>query len=112
MYGLIEEYDADKNELLIKRLPPNSDIQPGEMVVTSGLGGIFPKGIAIGEVVEAVADEYGLTKTARVKPFADFTVLDHVLIAQRDVIMIDGLDGSSTVENLTNGPDPVEEEGE
>lgn len=112
-YGLIEEYDTDKNELLIKRLPPDSEIQPGEMVVTSGLGGIFPKGIPIGEVVEAVADEYGLTKTARVKPFADFGVLDHVLIAKRDVTMIDGLDGSATGEDLTNGPDPAtEEEGE
>lgn len=110
-YGLIEAYDADKNELLLKRLSPDSKVKEGEMVVTSGLGGIFPKGIAIGVVTEVAADEYGLTKTARVKPHADFNVLDHVLIAKREVTMIDGLDGSATGEDITNGPDP-EEEGE
>jgi len=79
--------------------------------VTSGLGGIFPKGILIGEVTEVVADEFGLTKTAYIKPHADFSIIDNVLIAKRESVLIDGVDGEGTNVDLTNGPDP-EEEGE
>ena len=110
-YGLIEEYDSERNELLLKRLPPTSKVAKGELVVTSGLGGIFPKGILIGEVTEVVADEFGLTKTAYIKPHADFSIIDNVLIAKRESVLIDGVDGEGTNVDLTNGPDP-EEEGE
>lgn len=111
-YGLIEEYDSERNELLLKRLPPTSEVAKGELVVTSGLGGIFPKGILIGEVTEVVADEFGLTKTAYIKPHADFSIIDNVLITKREVTLIDGVDGDGTNVDLTNGPDPEEEEGE
>jgi rod shape-determining protein MreC len=61
-------------------LPLNSDIIEGDRIITSGLGGIFPKGILIGEVVEVLDEERENYKTAIVKPAADFLHMEELLI--------------------------------
>ncbi|AQQ52898.1 rod shape-determining protein MreC [Planococcus lenghuensis] len=98
VHGLIEGYDAERGELLLKRVASNLDIQPGQQVVTSGLGGVFPRGIVIGEITEVTVDEFGLTKLAYVKPSAEFPLLDHVMIADRiapeiEPVELNGLEG-------------------
>ncbi|MEG0473857.1 MAG: rod shape-determining protein MreC [Solibacillus sp.] len=112
IHGLIEGYDVERNELLLKRIDSNLKLKVGEKVQTSGLGGIFPKGILIGEVTEVTTDDFGLTKMAYVKPAADFSMLENVIIAKRKTITIDGSDGDATNGDLTNGPVKVVEEGE
>lgn len=98
--GLIEGYDRKKGLLIMKRIDSELSVKKGDKVTTSGLGGIFPKGILIGEVTKIETDDYGLTKSAYIKPAADFTMLDHVVIAKRSSISIDGSDGSSTNETV------------
>ena len=110
IYGLIEGYDEERNELIIKRIDTKLEIKKGEQVVTSGLGGIFPKGILIGEVTDVTTDDFGLTKMAYIKPSADFSMLEDVIIAKRSVTSIDGLDGNGTNEDLTNEVIDSEEE--
>src|SRR5690606_4494260 len=83
VFGLIEGYDAERRELLLKRIDFSVELQEGDKVVSSGLGGIFPKGVVIGEITEVTIDEFGLTKLAYVKPAADFSMLNHVVIADR-----------------------------
>ncbi|MEK4426398.1 rod shape-determining protein MreC [Solibacillus sp. FSL K6-1523] len=112
IHGLIEGYDEERNELLLKRIDSNLKLKVGEKVLSSGLGGIFPKGILIGEVTEVTTDDFGLTKMAYVKPAADFSMLENVIIAKRETIAIDGSDGSATNGDLTNGPAPEEDEEE
>ncbi|MEK4627858.1 MAG: rod shape-determining protein MreC [Solibacillus sp.] len=112
IHGLIEGYDAERNELLLKRIDSKVELKVGEKVLSSGLGGIFPKGILIGEVTEVTTDDFGLTKMAYVKPGADFSMLENVIIAKRKTIAIDGSDGNATNEDLTNGPAPKEDEEE
>lgn len=85
IFGLIEGFDADRRELLLKRIDAEVEIEVGQQVVSSGLGGIFPKGLIIGEITEITIDEFGLTQLAYVKPAADFTLLNHVMIADRDM---------------------------
>ena len=111
VYGLIEGYDVDRGELIMKRIDSSATVQEGEQVVSSGLGGIFPKGILIGEVTEVTTDDFGLTKMAYIKPAANFSLLDHVIIAKRSVTSIDGYDGNETNEDLTNEVE-TEEDGE
>jgi rod shape-determining protein MreC len=94
--GLIEGYDRKRGELILKRVDSELSVKKGDKVTTSGLGGIFPKGILIGEVTKVTTDDFGLTKMAYVKPAADFSMLDHVVIAKRGTITIDGVDGAST----------------
>src|SRR5690606_2066244 len=83
VFGLIEGYDVERRELLLKRIDADIKLEKGQQVTSSGLGGIFPKGIVIGEITEITIDEFGLTQLVYVKPAADFTLLNHVGIADR-----------------------------
>ena len=55
-------------------------IKPGEAVVTSGLGGVFPSGLTVGQVARVVPDETGLYQIAEVTPTADLARLREVLV--------------------------------
>jgi rod shape-determining protein MreC len=61
-------------------LSRNTDLKPGQTVVTSGLGGIFPKGIPIGKIVDSQAVEYGLYVMARVRLSAKLSALQEVWV--------------------------------
>ncbi|AYC29746.1 rod shape-determining protein MreC [Paenisporosarcina cavernae] len=93
VFGLIEGYDEERRELVLKRIDSADEVKVGEKVISSGLGGIFPKGLPIGEVTEVTTDDYGLTKLAYVKPSADFALLDHVMIVKRLMPTANGVDG-------------------
>ena len=96
-FGLIEGFDQARNELIMKRIDSSFEVKPGEKVISSGLGGIFPKGLLIGEVTEVSTDDYGLTKLAYIRPAAKFSMLDHVIVAKRtSEIVKDGTDGGGT----------------
>jgi rod shape-determining protein MreC len=58
----------------------SSDVQVGDMVVTSGLGGIFPKGIPVGEVIDVKDPPGELFKDVRIRPAVDFSKLEELLI--------------------------------
>lgn len=86
VHGLIDGYDREKKMLLMKDLPiDEAQIKKGQSVVTSGLGGIFPKGLDIGTVEEIVLDEYGLSQTAYIKPSAEFYDFEHVMVVARSL---------------------------
>ena len=87
--GSIEGYDTDRDQLLVKRIPNDMKVEEGAKVITSGLGGVFPKGLPIGEVKEVVPDQYGLTQTAYVEPTADLYHLEHVIVVDRSKVSID-----------------------
>ena len=53
-----------------------SDGRVGDMVVTSGLGRVFPKGIPIGEVIEVKDPSGDLFKDVKISPMVDFSKLD------------------------------------
>ncbi|TAA69183.1 rod shape-determining protein MreC [Planococcus salinarum] len=98
VFGLIEGYDAKRRELMLKRIDAQIELEVGQQVVSSGLGGIFPKGLVIGEITEITIDEFGLTQLAYVKPSSDFTLLNHVMIADRVTPEVEGEDSEAALE--------------
>lgn len=58
----------------------NLPVLPGDEVVTSGLGGIFPKGLLIGYVEKVYTDESGLYQRADVLPKADLGAISYVFV--------------------------------
>ena len=56
------------------------DIQPGDILISSGLGGIFPKGITVGTVSKVNRKPYGITQEVEVRPSVDFSKLEEVLV--------------------------------
>lgn len=55
-------------------------IKPGQLVVTSGLGGLFPRGILVGQIVDTRPVEFGLYTVARVKLAVKMNLLDEVWV--------------------------------
>ncbi len=68
------------DSLLLDFALRQEDIQVGDQVVTSGTGGVFPKGLLVGEVIRVVRGDYGLFQTVEVAPAADFSRLEEVLV--------------------------------
>lgn len=65
---------------LLKYVSPSERIEPKDLVITSGLGGVFPKGLALG-VVEYVEHRPGdLFQLIRVRPSVDFSTLEEVMV--------------------------------
>jgi rod shape-determining protein MreC len=56
------------------------DIQPGDLLLSSGLGGNFPKGVPVGSVIKVTRKSYGITQKVEVKPSVDFARLEEVMV--------------------------------
>ncbi|MDU7242727.1 rod shape-determining protein MreC [Clostridium sp.] len=80
--GILKGYVTHSNQNLTKvtNLPIDSAIKEGDVIVTSGLGQIYPKEVRIGEVVSVETDEVKVMKTAIVKPFVDFNKLEELFV--------------------------------
>ncbi len=61
-------------------LSGGASLKPGQNVITSGLGGIYPKGIPIGQVVDSRPVEFGLYTEARVKLSVNLGALEQVWV--------------------------------
>lgn len=80
--GILEGFVDTKNNYLTKvsYLPMDSKIKEGDVILTSGLGLIYPKEIRVGEVVSVEEDKVKVMKTAVVKPYVDFNKLEELMI--------------------------------
>ncbi|WP_236403746.1 rod shape-determining protein MreC [Microaerobacter geothermalis] len=87
VFGIIEGYIFEEGLLVMRKVPIESPLKPGQMVVTSGLGGVFPPGLLVGEVTQVVTGDYGLTQMAYVKPAADFYRLNEVFVVERSFVV-------------------------
>ena len=70
----------------MKNIPKSADVVEGDVVVTSGYGGVYPKGILVGTVRALKNDEGGLLKYAVLESAVDFQRLEDVavIVASRE----------------------------
>lgn len=61
----------------------DADVIKGDKLITSGFGGIYPKGLLIGEVLDIINEEGGLLKYAVLSPAVDFDRLEEVSVIVR-----------------------------
>ncbi len=61
-------------------IEPDSDIRVGDKVLSSGMGGVYPRGILIGRVSEISVDENTRTLTALIEPSADLDSISKLMI--------------------------------
>ena len=71
---------SEQSRLSMTRIEPNATLNIGDFVVTSGLGGGFPRGIPVGEVVSISTSPTSVFKEALLKPFVRTDRLDVVQI--------------------------------
>ena len=82
------------------------EVAEGDQVITSGLGGVFPPGITIGQVVRVTDVEYGLFQKIEVTPAVDFSALDNVLIVLAQAPPPDPGAGKRAYSGPTRGVSP------
>lgn len=86
--AILERYDVQRQAFEVVLLDTNITISPGNSVITSGLGGVFPSGLLVGTVSEVVEMPNTLAVKVYVKPAADFYNFDYALVVFRDTMAI------------------------
>jgi len=64
----------------MERIPPSEKVNPGDIVLTSGLGGNFPDKLVIGQITEVIQRDQDMFQVARIRPTVDFGKLETMLI--------------------------------
>ncbi|HEX4024897.1 MAG TPA: rod shape-determining protein MreC [Steroidobacteraceae bacterium] len=71
-------------ELLLPYLASNADVKPGDLLVSSGLGGVFPAGFPVARIVGVRPDGSQQSSQVRARPLADVTRDREVILLQFD----------------------------
>ena len=64
----------------LKHVSRDRDVRKGDLIVTSGIGGLFPPSILIGQVVESRTPESGLFREIKVQPRVELSRLENVVV--------------------------------
>jgi rod shape-determining protein MreC len=62
----------------------NCAVQIGDPITTSGLGGVFPKGLPVGKVSRAIKNRRGMFQKIEIEPAVDFNQLEYLLIIMKE----------------------------
>lgn len=76
--GIVEGLNRESARL--SHLKRSDDVQVGDLIVTSGLLRIFPKGFPVGVVTDVERSQYGLSQKVEIKPAVDLTNLEEVFV--------------------------------
>jgi rod shape-determining protein MreC len=76
--GIVEGKEGNRCQL--KYLLRTEDVEPGDVVITSGLDGKFPKGLMVGEIQEIDKRHFGVFQYAELVPKVDLARLEEVFV--------------------------------
>lgn len=79
---------AGSQGMILKYISKTQDVQKGDVIVSSGMGGVFPKGWLIGQVMHVDKQDAGLFLKIKVAPFVDFSKLEELLILSSEETVI------------------------
>ena len=86
--GTVEGYDYKTDELVMTQVSKEVEVVEGDKVVTSGLGGVYPQGLLIGEVVRVEISSDGLTQTLYLKGEENYNNMDYVIVVNREAVNV------------------------
>ena len=78
--GVVEGLGSPTDQLQMIHIAQDAPVKVNQVVITSGYGGIFPKGLRIGYVKEIFPEGNGLMKRAVLQPFVDFDRLEEIMV--------------------------------
>ncbi|WP_243116773.1 rod shape-determining protein MreC [Heliophilum fasciatum] len=81
--GIVEARNDVNSQLQMIHLRRDAAVQEGQLVITSGLGAIYPRGLRIGYITGSEPEPNGLTKRAMIRPAVDFQRLEEVFVIQK-----------------------------
>jgi rod shape-determining protein MreC len=75
---------AGSRGLILKYISKTQDVKEGDVIISSGMGGVFPKGMMVGQVIHVDRQDGGLFLKINVAPYTDLSKLEEVLILSSD----------------------------
>jgi len=80
--GIVEGQGSPDSPLRMRFIPKRArdDINRGDMVITSGMGGVYPPDINIGRVTGVAYHEYEISMEVEVNPLIDFSRLEYIFV--------------------------------
>ncbi len=81
--GIIEWSPGAFGALKLRNISYLADVKVGDLVISSGLGGVFPEGIPVGRITKVSPDDTGLVLDITVKPAVDFSALEEVFAMEK-----------------------------
>ncbi|KRN24089.1 Rod shape-determining protein MreC [Weissella confusa] len=79
--GIVTSFNQEKNLIVMGQITSDVALEKGDLVTTSGLGGVTPAGLYVGKVQKISQDDYGLSKKIYIKPATDFNNIPVVSVA-------------------------------
>lgn len=79
-YAVLNGYDKDTGLIKVNGIDKTTNVNKDDIVITSGLGEMFPAGIYIGTVEKSESDKYNLSKTLYIKTYQDFNDVHYVTV--------------------------------
>lgn len=77
-HGIVEGYS--NGQCIMKYVTRSEPIVEGDLVMTSGLGKIYPKALRVGKVSKIERESYGITQFVEIEPAVDFGKLEEVIV--------------------------------
>jgi rod shape-determining protein MreC len=104
--GIVEWSPGSFSMLKLRNLSYLADVKVGDRLISSGLGGVFPEGVTVGEVTEIEKGESGLLLDVDVRPVVDFQTLEE-LFALRSADRADSTTADLEAEVIPFRRDPL-----
>ncbi|MCL2043997.1 MAG: rod shape-determining protein MreC [Treponema sp.] len=82
--GIVEGQGNPDTPVRMRYIPKRAmdEISQGDMVITSGMGAVYPPGINIGRVTNVAYHEYEITMEVEIEPLIDFSRLEYVFVLE------------------------------
>ncbi len=75
-----DAHQSESGKCMLRGLERSTQVMPGALVVTSGVGGLYPKGLLIGTVLQILESDVDLTAYAVLEPAVDYDALEDVFV--------------------------------
>ncbi|MDL2280770.1 rod shape-determining protein MreC [Selenomonadales bacterium OttesenSCG-928-I06] len=100
--GILEGNSSTPSNPHMVNLANDADIIVGDKIITSGFGGIYPKGLLIGEVTEIINDEIGFLKNAKIAPAVNLNKLEEVFVIKKTREQLPFTDSAESASSLNS----------
>ncbi len=81
--GIVQGQGQGSDLLVMRYLPLGASVKEDDLILTSGIGGAFPKRLVLGQVIQVNQRDTDLFTEAIIRPSVDLTRLEYVLVMKK-----------------------------